>query len=109
MNASPQIPLCSQRQALVEQLRSQRELINGQLEAQPRINRDFPRSLTVRFLLHDPDRSAQAITELTTMLLGDRLRKTSRILIILLHTLRMLGRKIHPIAREAPGFIHGDV
>ena len=93
MNSGPEIPLSEQRLALRAQLLQQRQLIVRQLDPKPVANTGFPRSITLRFLMQDPDRTARVIAELATMLLGGRLRKSAGTIIVLLRLIGMLARK----------------
>lgn len=68
--------LAGQRQALRQKLRSQRQLIAHRIDPEPGHSSDFPRSVTMRFLLRRRVLVARVLLELLTVLMGARLLKS---------------------------------
>lgn len=69
--------LAGQRRALRQKMRSQRQLIAHRIDPGPAIsNSEFPRSMTMRFLLRRRVLVARVLLELLTVLMGARLLKS---------------------------------
>lgn len=69
--------LIEQSQALRQQLRVQRKLIQQQIDPASSMDTGYPRSLTMRFLTQRPALVAGVVTEVATLLLGARFLKSA--------------------------------
>lgn len=90
--------LAGQRRALRQKLRSQRQLIAHRIDPEPTASSEFPRSMTMRFLLRRRVLVARVLLELLTVLMGARLLKSVTTALLLARVLLSA-----PAATALPG------
>ena len=90
--------LAGQRRALRQKLRSQRHLIAHRIDPEPTGGREFPRSITMRFLFRRRVLVARVLLELLTVLMGARLLKSVTTTLFLARVLLSA-----PVAAGHPG------
>lgn len=71
------MPLAQQRLILRRKIRAQREVLSYQLGPAPEAQRDYPRSMIMRFLTQRPALAASVLGKLATLVLGARFLKST--------------------------------
>lgn len=94
--------LAAQRRALRQKLRSQRQLIAHRIDPEPSHSSEFPRSVTMRFLLRRRVLVARVLLELLTVLMGARLLKSVAAALFLARVLLSAPAAIAPTGLPAP-------
>ncbi len=88
-----ELPAVVQRQALREQMRAQRTVIEHRLDPQPSsANPQYPRSATMRFLTRHPGLASALLGEAAAMLVGVRVLKSVGRAIAITRIVRATGR-----------------
>lgn len=94
--------LAGQRRALRQKLRSQRQLIAHRIDPEPSLGSEFPRSVTMRFLLRRRVLVARVLLELLTVLMGARLLKSIAAALFLARVLLSAPAGTTPAGLPAP-------
>ena len=94
------LSLLEQRQALRQQLQTQRQLIKRQIE--PQSSGSYPRSMTLHLLLGQPALIAGLLAGLATLLVGGRFVKSVTTALVLARAVRAAASSRRHGHKSAP-------
>jgi hypothetical protein len=99
MRPEVEASLVMQRENLQKQLQANRKVIASQLGSSPGMGQGFPRSMTMRFLMNNPELLRSVLAEIIKLFVNERLFKLLAALVNLIKSSSANTQKRLPASR----------